>query len=103
MNIFVLHRDPHKAAEYMCDKHISKMIIESAQLLCTIFDEGVAPYKRTHYNHPCAKWVRESLGNYIWLFTHSWALNTEYKKRYKKDVSHKSFEVCTWAMNNVRF
>jgi hypothetical protein len=101
MNIFVIDKDPFVAAQYMCDKHISKMLIESAQLMCSAFDEGVAPYKRTHYNHPCAIWTRSSLGNFTWLFNHAWGLNLEYQARYKKLVNHKSFDVCLWAMNNV--
>jgi len=35
MNIFVLDNDPVIAAQMMCDKHIPKMIVESAQMLCT--------------------------------------------------------------------
>jgi hypothetical protein len=35
MNIFYLDKDPIKAAEYSCDKHVVKMILESAQMLCT--------------------------------------------------------------------
>ena len=35
MNIFVLDLDPQKAAEYHCNKHVVKMILESAQMLCT--------------------------------------------------------------------
>ena len=104
MNIFVLDKDPIKAAQYMCDKHISKMIIESAQLLCTAFDDGVAPYKRTHYNHPCAKWVRESKNNFNWLFYHAWGLNMEYQDRYKggnTKIDHKSFLVCIWCLENM--
>ena len=37
MNIFVLDLDPVKAAEYHCDKHVVKMILESSQLLCGAF------------------------------------------------------------------
>lgn len=101
MNIFVLDKNPYKAAEYMCDKHISKMLIESAQLMCTAFENGVAPYKRTHYNHPCAVWTRASRANYVWLFLHAVELNRQYKKRYNKNVNHKSFEVCVWCVNNI--
>ena len=36
MNIFYLHKDPVIAAEMSCDKHVVKMILESAQLLCTV-------------------------------------------------------------------
>ena len=35
MNIFYLDRDEQKAAQYHCDKHVVKMILESAQLLST--------------------------------------------------------------------
>ena len=35
MNIFVLDKDPVKAAQYQCDKHVVKMIVESAQMLST--------------------------------------------------------------------
>ena len=35
MNIFYVDRDPVKAIQMMCDKHIVKMILESAQMLCT--------------------------------------------------------------------
>ena len=35
MNIFYLHKDPVKAAQVQYDKHVVKMILESAQMLCT--------------------------------------------------------------------
>ena len=35
MNIFALDKDPTQAARMMCDKHVVKMILESAQLLST--------------------------------------------------------------------
>ena len=35
MNIFYLHDDPKIAAEMSCDKHVVKMILESAQVLST--------------------------------------------------------------------
>ena len=35
MNIFYLDRNPKVAAEMHCDKHVVKMILESAQMLCT--------------------------------------------------------------------
>ena len=34
MNIFVLDEDPKKAAEYHCNKHVVKMILECGQMLC---------------------------------------------------------------------
>ena len=37
MNIFILDKNPKKAAEYHCDKHVIKMILETSQLLCSVF------------------------------------------------------------------
>ena len=58
MNIFAVDKDAKKAAQQLCDKHVVKMILESAQMLCSIFED--APYKRAFYNHPCTIWARES-------------------------------------------
>lgn len=95
MNIFVLDTCPVQAAKYQCDKHVVKMVLETAQLLCSPFDKGAAPYRRTHYNHPCSKWVRESQDNYEWLIRHGLALASEYNFRY--DKFHKSLEVIKWC------
>ncbi len=69
MNIFILDEDITKSAQAHCDKHVVKMILESAQLLCTAVNyyagEQVTPYKSTHMNHPCSIWVRESLANFL--------------------------------------
>jgi hypothetical protein len=35
MNIFILDKDPVVAAQLQCDKHVVKMIVESAQMLST--------------------------------------------------------------------
>ena len=91
MNIFYLHEDPDKAAQYQYNKHVVKMILESAQLLCTAHhllcpeESDLIPYKATHKNHPSAVWVRQSSSNYAWLYFHMMALGKEYKKRYNKE------------------
>lgn len=36
MNIFMLDSNPELAAQYHYDTHIVKMILESAQILCTV-------------------------------------------------------------------
>lgn len=41
-------------------------------------------YKVTHANHPTNVWVRESVGNYDFLYTLLRALCVEYSKRYGK-------------------
>lgn len=98
MNIFVLDLDPVIAAQSQANKHVIKMILESAQLLCAHFEPGTAPYKRTHFNHPCAVWTRESKYNYEWLLKHAFALSDEYTYRYGK--THKSKAVIKWCSEN---
>lgn len=95
MNIFVLDKDPVLAAQYQCDKHVVKMVLESAQLLCSPFKPGVAPYGRTHYNHPCAIWTREANNNYTWLIQHAFALLGEFEYRFGKE--HASKKVIEWC------
>jgi hypothetical protein len=88
LNIFYLHEDPRKAAEYQYNKHVVKMILESAQMLCTAhhhYGNGDnVPYKKAHYNHPSTIWVRNNIENYAWLYRHMLALGEEYTKRYGK-------------------
>lgn len=98
MNIFVLDENPVPCAIYHADKHVVKMILEHAQLMCTAHHlhpneshDYEIPYKATHHNHPCAKWVRESKQNYQWLYTLTHELNEEYMYRYKKDFAHRSW------------
>ena len=95
MNIFAVDTDPKIAAQQLCDKHVVKMILESAQMLCAVFPKGEAPYKRAFYNHPCTKWARESEENYEWLLSHAFAMCQEYTKRYGK--IHKSLEAIHWC------
>ena len=84
MNIFVLDENPVTAAKYACDKHVVKMILESAQMLCAVQPEGTAPYKRSFYNHPCTKWANEFVTNWQWLLAHGLAMCNEYTARYGK-------------------
>lgn len=93
MNIFVLDRCPITAAQLQCDKHVIKMILESAQIMSTIAHKNgvTAKYKPTHSNHPCTIWAGKHKGNYEWLCLHALALCEEYTYRYGK--VHKSQEV----------
>ncbi|MCF8128833.1 MAG: pyrimidine dimer DNA glycosylase/endonuclease V [Deltaproteobacteria bacterium] len=95
MNIFVLDTDITRCAQYHCDQHVSKMILESAQIMCTaLHKQGFeTPYKPTHTKHPCVLWVEKSHGNFIWLESLAFALNQEFKYRYDKDKDHASIQV----------
>ena len=100
MNIFYLDKCPVKAAQLQYNKHVVKMILESAQMLCTahhVLDNRVRllddiPYKIAHVNHPSTKWVRENSLHYDWLYNHMRALGDEYTKRYGK--THLSITKC---------
>jgi len=95
MNIFVLDNDIEKCAQYHCDQHVNKMILESAQLLCTALNlKGfTTPYRSTHAKHPCTLWVGDSFDNFQWLVRLSSALNDEYRWRYAKEQDHASIKV----------
>ena len=88
MNIFYLDECPKKAAQLQYNKHVVKMILESAQMLCTAhhhYGNGDnVPYKKAHYNHPSTIWVRQNSIHYDWLYDHMMALGNEYTKRYNK-------------------
>lgn len=95
MNIFILDEDPVTCAKYHADKHVVKMILESAQMLCTALNETsglptLTIYKSTHANHPCTKWVSASRHNALWLYDLMTALGEEYTYRYGKQ--HKTIE-----------
>lgn len=99
VNIFVLSEDPIEAARMMCDKHVIKMILESGQMLCAAHPEGIAPWKRSHYSHPCTVWTRTSRSNYEWLAAHALTLCEEYTKRYGR--RHGAEDVILWCAENI--
>jgi hypothetical protein len=107
MNIFVLSRCPRTAARLHCDKHVVKMILETAQLLYTAHHVVGTPelpegaYKKTHANHPCALWVRESQANYRWLAELGWWLCKEYQYRYGEQKTHKTERHILWLKAHV--
>ena len=103
MNIFYLDSDPVKAAQVQYNKHVVKMILESAQMLCTAhhhYDNGHnVPYKKAHYNHPSTIWCRQNASQYMWLYDHMIALGKEYTKRYKK--THLTITKCAEVLKQL--
>lgn len=115
MNIFFLHPNPRRCARWHCDKHVVKMLLETCQLLYTchwmvnggvavmvsapFIKDGRRGYKKSHYNHPCAKWLRESLFSYVWLATLGMELLREYNFRYPGKI-HGCTEHITWLAAN---
>lgn len=103
MNIFFLSYNVHKAAVYHCDKHIVKMILETAQLLSGCFrlqyPEEEHVYKLTHKNHPMSIWVRSSFKNFEWALQLGFCLCEEYTNRYHK--VHKSKRILEFIRDNI--
>ena len=101
MNIFVTDFCPRRCAEYLDDKRVVKMVLETAQILSTAVRahgyNGDSVYKATHVNHPVVKWVCESRDNYMWTLKHFVALCREYTNRYGK--THKSQRLTTNFFN----
>jgi hypothetical protein len=118
MNIFILDENPKEAARLQCDKHIVKMILESAQMLSTAHRmlDGVQEYRKSvsgkrmvkyyahpsniseenlykavHFDHPCTQWTMETEENYLWHYEHFVALGQEYTYRYGRH--HKSIKL----------
>lgn len=104
MNVFILDYDVSRIPELMCDQHVVKMILETAQLLCSahhIVDPGNTeiPYKLTHKNHPCAVWTRQSVFNYSFLVSLGEELCKEYTYRFHR--THKTQQHIEWLRLNV--
>lgn len=123
MNIFILDTNAIKAAQMQCDRHVVKMVLESAQMLSTAHrildgtltkvpsksgkrlvnnwqlpdDREQVLYKAVHANHPCTVWTMESVQNYIWHYDHFQALATEFEYRYEK--KHKSWVDLEYALS----
>ena len=103
MNIFILKRDPVKAAQLLDDTRLGKMLLEDTQLIATALIDGGAPesvlpktlagtpYRKTHSNHPCALWVRETQANFTWTLIHAHAAGAEFLTRFGKvHASHQA-------------
>jgi hypothetical protein len=125
MNIFWLSNDPVRCAQYHCDKHVVKMIVEYAQLLSTavritrgkrvtvgkrvlylmrgetisedgkIANRSPRVYLVTHQHHPCSQWVNASLTHWQVLLKLALALCEEYTVRYGKT------HACEWMLRRI--
>jgi hypothetical protein len=96
VNIFVVHPDPREAARQLCDRHVVKMTLETAQILSAASHHPDPPYRPTHTSHPCVFWAGENRSNFLWLVEHGLGLADEYTHRYGK--VHASASVIQWAL-----
>jgi len=109
MNLFILSLSQKNIAKYMMDKHVSKILLEAVQMLCTTKrivdpdDNNDCIYKIAHKNHPVTKWCRESRENFMWVLILVEKLHNEWKFRYNhpKDKYHKSYLVALYIAHNI--
>ena len=102
MNLFILSLIPKEIAMYMMDKHVSKILLEAVQMLCTakrLLDPADpindTLYKIAHKNHPVTIWCRKSSSNYRWTLELIEELHQEWRFRYGHPETkfHKSYLV----------
>ena len=118
MNLFILSLNVKECAEFMFDKHVSKILLEAVQMLCTTIhiidpeneiNNHIKLYKIAHKNHPVTIWMRTSLDNYLWTLDLIDAMHEEWKYRYNHPVDkmHKSFVIAQYlrkyAPNAAKF
>lgn len=105
MNLFILSLNFAECAQFMFDKHVSKMILEAVQMLCTAIhlidpslDVDERLYKPTHKNHPVSIWIRESQANFIWTLNMIDAMHSEWKYRYNHPAEkiHKCYDLAMY-------
>jgi len=116
MNIFYVSHKPSRCARWHCDKHVVKMILETAQLLYTAHwvltepDFTTAPCRKgseergyksiRNKKHPCAIWTRESKDHYLWLCKLGLELCKEYKYRFGQHKEHACERHLNWLQAN---
>ena len=96
MNLFLLDVDLKKCAQFHCNKHVVKMILELTQILYTCWWVSIEnndwitqtpnqkPYKKSHVFHPTAMWCRLNKDNYNYVINLALELSKEYTYRYKR-------------------
>jgi hypothetical protein len=106
MNLFILSLNMAQCAEWMIDKHISKMILEAVQMLCSAkrclepSGDHSKLYRITHKNHPVTIWIRTSIENYMWTLDMIEAMHNEWQYRYQHTKEHKSYTLAKWLRQN---
>ena len=110
MNLFILSLIQKEIAMYMMDKHVSKILLEAVQMLCTakrVLDPddpiNETLYKIAHKNHPVTIWCRKSKKNYLWTLELIEELHQEWRFRYghKETKFHKSYLVAMTLRENI--
>jgi hypothetical protein len=110
MNLFILSLIQKEIAQYMMDKHVSKILLEAVQMLCSAKrllspDDAVNDqlYKLAHKNHPVTIWCRTSRDNYVWTLDLVEELHNEWRFRYGHPETkfHKSYLIAQILRDNI--
>jgi hypothetical protein len=111
MNLFILSLIQREIAQYMMDKHVSKILLEAVQMLCSCKrildpdDENVNSqiYKLAHKNHPVTIWCRKSKANFMWTLELIEELHNEWRFRYGHPETkfHKSYLMALILKENM--
>jgi hypothetical protein len=110
MNLFILSLIQKEIAQYMMDKHVSKILLEAVQMLCSAKrildpDDEVNDrlYKLAHKNHPVTIWCRKSKENFIWTLDLVEELHNEWRYRYGHPETkfHKSYLISLVLRENI--
>ena len=130
MNIFVLDEDPQIAAQYHCNKHVVKMILEAGQMLCAAhwlhlldnyYNGHISDFKRVRdiqewlykNTHPLEQppWKLSHMRHPCTIWTNNslsnymwhWQLGVSLCKEYTKRYErvHKSEVVLDWLGKNT--
>lgn len=100
MNVFATHGNPVASAAVLDDLRVNKMLVETAQILCTAahicFADCSGLYKSTHATHPCVLWAATTHGAATWLLEHAQALEAERQLAKPKQV-HRSLRYAVLA------
>ena len=110
MNLFILSLIQKEIAQFMMDKHVSKILLEAVQMLCSAKrilepeDEvNDRIYKLAHKNHPVTIWCRQSKENFIWTLDLIDEIHKEWRFRYGHPETkfHKSYLVALILRENI--
>lgn len=110
MNLFILSLIQREIAEYMMDKHVSKILLEAVQMLCSAKrildpDDEINDkiYKLAHKNHPVTIWCRKTKANFLWTIDLIEALHNEWRFRYGHPITkfHKSYLMALILKENI--
>ena len=111
MNLFILSFIQREIAQFMMDKHVSKILLEAVQMLCSckrILDPDDEKtnsqiYKLAHKNHPVTIWCRKSKANFMWTLHLIKELHNEWRFRYGHPDTkfHKSYLMALILKDNI--